>query len=779
MSKWAVRTIRTSVLAVAIASVLLLIATAQTTAVSESGEISAPQFDRHVTEFLGREIGAHVADLRSLNPPQDYVVGARTGGEFSWGTFMRAVASYSALSGDTMLSGKDLEELIGQLGLIEAERGGKTFAQLYAAISLRTFGTDLGNNAVWQKLTPEEQAQWRSLLDPARFYDRKTRHVINLPENYFGVAARVVTIDYELGIIKDRAFVDDVLDRAAQQFTQGNLYSDDGLPAGRYDRYSNEYARYVYMASENVGRKDLMEKLTPTLKTQMHTWWDLLSPDGYGYPWGRSLGAISYEDTLEIVAFLAAHPQFRPAPLPELASAYYAAWSWLENDFREKPHLLNVFGPGRGNYSYISPEREWQQTAAFFGKASGAHKVFVDALRKEGVTEFPAKLQLPEVTRFEFFRKGNRPAGVWLVRRPEIRFALPIVAGTRAGVSDYLPAPYNLAGFAAPTEQMAPTVTPYLEIDDKRTVVAGDAADQIAPSADAMSLRATWKRWAVVGGKAGTPQDVGLTSEVTWKIDGNRLVRTERIAASKPIHIRRFWVMVPSTCDHVSTSIAPSGTNANFSGNDARLDVTIENASIPLNVETVATRDSALGKSSRGAIPLYLNVTGKDISVTPDEPIEWTLAMQTTSSPKEPPDRKSELAAANDPQPGTTSTSNAVRYYPSSTVQQSFSSGSALFQEAGLTYSIATSRRDKPGVAEVHLRNNEMIFVQEGSAIFVTGGTVVAPHSIGPDEIRGESIVGGEVHEFSKGDVIVVPAGTPHWFKEVRGTFLSYVVKAR
>jgi hypothetical protein len=141
MSTWAVRTIRTSVLAVAIASVLPVIATAQTTAVSESGEISVPQFDRHVTEFLGREIGAHVADLRSLNPPQDYVVGARTGGEFSWGTFMRAVASYSALSGDTTLSDKDLEELIGQLGLIEAERGGKTFAQLYAAISLRTFGS--------------------------------------------------------------------------------------------------------------------------------------------------------------------------------------------------------------------------------------------------------------------------------------------------------------------------------------------------------------------------------------------------------------------------------------------------------------------------------------------------------------------------------------------------------------------------------------------------------------------------------------------------------------
>jgi mannose-6-phosphate isomerase-like protein (cupin superfamily) len=134
---------------------------------------------------------------------------------------------------------------------------------------------------------------------------------------------------------------------------------------------------------------------------------------------------------------------------------------------------------------------------------------------------------------------------------------------------------------------------------------------------------------------------------------------------------------------------------------------------------------------------------------------------------------------ANDLQPDPASPKNAVRYFSSFAVQRSFSTGSALFQQAGVPYSIATSRRDKPGVVEIHLRNNDLMFVQEGSATFVTGGTVVSPHSTDPDEIRGESIVGGDVHELSKGDVIVVPAGTPHWFKEVRGTFLAYVVKAR
>src|SRR5262249_61243079 len=131
-------------------------------------------------------------------------------GASSWGTLLRALASYSELSGERALGGRDLPEMIGKAALIESRNGGKAFAQMYAAMALRSFGTDLASNPVWKSLTPGEQAEWRSLLDPARFYDRKARHVINLPENYFGVAARVVSMDYQLGIITDRVFVDDV-----------------------------------------------------------------------------------------------------------------------------------------------------------------------------------------------------------------------------------------------------------------------------------------------------------------------------------------------------------------------------------------------------------------------------------------------------------------------------------------------------------------------------------------------------------------------------------------
>ena len=58
-----------------------------------------------------------------------------------------------------------------------------------------------------------------------------------------------------------------------------------------------------------------------------------------------------------------------------------------------------------------------------------------------------------------------------------------------------------------------------------------------------------------------------------------------------------------------------------------------------------------------------------------------------------------------------------------------------------------------------------------------TSSEAIDAKEIAPNEIRGRAIEGGEAHQISKGDVVVVPAGLPHWFKEVRGPFLYFVCK--
>src|SRR6185369_908784 len=417
-----------------------------------------------------------------------------------------------------------------------------------------------------------------------------------------------------------------LLDRAAIQFTTGRVYADDSPPTGRYDRYSNEYARYIWEAAEIAGRKDILEKLRPSLTTQMRLWWDLVSEDGYGYNWGRSQGVVSYLDTPEIVGFLANHPEFRPAPLGDLAALYYQAWNHLLHDYRSDAHLLSIFAFGRGNYAYISRDREWQQTTGFFGKLANSHTPIMNALEKEGVTTFPVVPRLRDVARFEFFRKSpERSAGVWLVRQGNLRFALPITTGPKPGMSDYLPAPHGLPGFAAPVEQIYPAMAPYVELADGRTVVATDGADVIEPAADGQSLRVRWTKWAVVGTPSGKLQDVGLTSEVVWSFDAGALIRRETLSSNRPISIRRWRLAVPTTHDQVETATLGGMRVDHFSSAKGSLDVQVTDTSFPYHVAIIATGNSALGRGVHGAIPLHLVFEANDITV--NGPLKFRLAL--------------------------------------------------------------------------------------------------------------------------------------------------------
>lgn len=108
-------------------------------------------------------------------------------------------------------------------------------------------------------------------------------------------------------------------------------------------------------------------------------------------------------------------------------------------------------------------------------------------------------------------------------------------------------------------------------------------------------------------------------------------------------------------------------------------------------------------------------------------------------------------------------------------VMSAFTKGMPLLETG--EYKIHASRREQPGKAEVHTRDTDVVYVLSGTATIATGGSVVGGVEIGPDEIRGESLAGGQPRALTQGDVMVVPAGTPHQFTRVDGPFLYYVVK--
>ncbi len=616
--------------------------------------VSTAQFTADAKSFLQKEIAAQIAAVTNLNPPQPIVLGVPTKGDFTWGSFMRAVSAISAITGETNISGRDVPQFLGQLGLIESRQGGKTFSQLGAAITLRHYGMNLDTNALWQSLSPSEQDEWRALLNPSRFYNFQTHHVIDLPENYMGVASRIITMDYQFGLATNLDGANDILQHAANQFSRIALYTDDNVPTGRYDRYSQEYARFIYEAAGNIARKDIQDVSANSIRATMRTWWALVDKTGYSYAWGRTIGDNSYMDTLDIIGFLAAHPEFRPASLQDLSSVYFAAWNSLLRDYEPDRHLLNMFKFGRGSFHYVTVDRQWQQTTGFFYKNAESLENLIAAWRAGGVTEFPATPNLPDVARFDFFRTSNslpdefsesgREAGVWLIRNSQFQFALPFTAGGgsgfRAGLSDYQPAPHGLSGFAAPVEQIVPVLTPFLELTNGQTVAACDGADKIIPDKDGNGVMAIWNRFAKIDvtsantnidlpfGQSEQFADAGLTSEVKWKLDGDTLIRTEKISAANPMTIRHFTVIFPSTGDFVSTRFEYGKRIDTFSGRDAALEISIESKKISFTENLQATGNSTIGKGTRGAIPLVLHIDADNLQLSP-KPLEWKLRIKS------------------------------------------------------------------------------------------------------------------------------------------------------
>jgi mannose-6-phosphate isomerase-like protein (cupin superfamily) len=112
-----------------------------------------------------------------------------------------------------------------------------------------------------------------------------------------------------------------------------------------------------------------------------------------------------------------------------------------------------------------------------------------------------------------------------------------------------------------------------------------------------------------------------------------------------------------------------------------------------------------------------------------------------------------------------------VTYVHHDKVSATMAKGGAIIEDKGLR---VLAQRRGAGEVEVHAKTNHVFIIVEGEATFVTGGTLVGAKNTAPDQIRAENVQGGQTHHLTKGDVITIPAKTPHWFKEVPTKTIAY-----
>ena len=113
----------------------------------------------------------------------------------------------------------------------------------------------------------------------------------------------------------------------------------------------------------------------------------------------------------------------------------------------------------------------------------------------------------------------------------------------------------------------------------------------------------------------------------------------------------------------------------------------------------------------------------------------------------------------------------SVTYVPHDKAASTFVKGGQIIGDKGL---VMLANRRGAGEVEVHEKTNHIFIITEGEATLVTGGTLVGARQTAPGQTRATSVEGGTTYHLSKGDVITVPAKTPHWFKEVSTKTIAY-----
>ena len=117
----------------------------------------------------------------------------------------------------------------------------------------------------------------------------------------------------------------------------------------------------------------------------------------------------------------------------------------------------------------------------------------------------------------------------------------------------------------------------------------------------------------------------------------------------------------------------------------------------------------------------------------------------------------------------------AVTYINHERVAAALAKGGTLVQASDLI--VLGSHRTAGGQVELHEKQTDVDYIVDGEATFLTGGKMIGGKVTSPGQWLGTDIQGGQVHHLSKGDVIVIPAGIPHWFKDVPHSVTYFVVK--
>jgi mannose-6-phosphate isomerase-like protein (cupin superfamily) len=92
------------------------------------------------------------------------------------------------------------------------------------------------------------------------------------------------------------------------------------------------------------------------------------------------------------------------------------------------------------------------------------------------------------------------------------------------------------------------------------------------------------------------------------------------------------------------------------------------------------------------------------------------------------------------------------------------------------SHAIKLSVRTASGGGEIHAHYDDILVVTEGKADLVTGGNIANAKTDSDGETKGSDIQNGKSEAIAKGDIVHIPAGTPHQLILAPGSICSFIV---
>jgi mannose-6-phosphate isomerase-like protein (cupin superfamily) len=91
-------------------------------------------------------------------------------------------------------------------------------------------------------------------------------------------------------------------------------------------------------------------------------------------------------------------------------------------------------------------------------------------------------------------------------------------------------------------------------------------------------------------------------------------------------------------------------------------------------------------------------------------------------------------------------------------------------------YNLQLAHRVASGGGELHENFTDIFVIQSGEATLLIGGKVDDAKQTDPGEVRGPSVSGAERHHVAAGDIVHIPAKTPHQMLVDAGKHVTYFV---